>query len=208
MARESRLRLAVVDVRLLTLTVIFSAVAIVAPPSSKAMCIRSDNPWGSPDLVVAFTVINTPQPVVVHLDEPCRFDVWTSHEAEILETFEGSIPPGSWITINTQGGGPVWDDCEGVYVEVNVAPSAPLDHPGPWVGFLYERDDGYWFEACLLDRYAVECSAEGAEGVWLPRSAAVQYGSGIVDRDSGGDESETVWVSLDQFRRIAARRAR
>ena len=205
---SSRLPLAGVAVKRATVAMILAAVAIVAPPSSQATCIRSDDPWGSPDLVVAFKVINTPQPVVVHRDEPCRFDVWTSHQAEILDTFEGSIPPGSWITINTEGGGPVWDECEGVYVDVKVTPSAPLDHPGPWIGFLYEQDNGYWFKACLLDRYAVECNADGSEGVRLPRRAAVQYGSGIVDRDSSSDESETVWVSLEQFRRITDRKTR
>lgn len=196
------------EVNWFTLIVTLSIAVLCVPSPSLATCMRSDDPWGSPDLIVAFRVINELEPVVVHGDEPCRYEVWTPHEVEILETFDGAIPSGAWITINTQGGGPVWDDCEGVYGYVKVTPSAPLDHPGPWVGFLYERENGYWFEACLLDRYALECSDAGAEGVRLPRRAAAQYGSGIVDLDSGSDESEVVWIGLGQFRRMTARRAR
>lgn len=178
----------------------------VRPPSpSQSTCMRSDDPWGYPDLIVAFKVINQLPPSVVHRDEPCSYDVWTPHEVEILETFDGAILSGSWITINTKGGGPVWDECEGVYAEVEVTPSAPLDSPEPGVGLSYERESGYWFEACRLDRYTVECSDAGIEGVRLPRRAVAQYGSGIVDLSSGSEESEDVWIGLEQFRRIAAR---
>ena len=58
-----------------------------------------------PDLVVAFQVIHQHQPMVVLRDEPRDCEVWTRHEVESLEAFDGASAPvcGSvWISSATR----------------------------------------------------------------------------------------------------------